>query len=581
MTDLKRTLPLAASSSYVATQDAFLRANSVAYEWIVEKIQTMERRENAQPVLSLIQEAARFAMEFHPGRFADGAVENVAFEAGMRRDILAAEAGDITIPVFRRKSSRKVLHVVSAVLGIGGLTRMLCHWVRNDRTCCHSLLLVNQKNTPIPKWLSEAIWISGGDLVVIPAESPFCYKAGWVRGVARQGPDLIVLHHCGFDMVPTMAFSVPECPPVTVVNHADHQFWLGSSVSDLVINLRTEGSRFAAQRRFVSSNAVLPVPLEIQSGMVSRHHARISLGIPQDQVVLLSVGRAEKYRPCGPYDFAATAGKILDRSPQAHLYVVGESPRGISPYLRSELHERLHFVGNMEDSSLYRAAADAYLESFPFGSQTALLEAALSGLPVVPAYAPLFPLLVTNDDAIQDLIPNPKDENEYIERVELLIHNTERRAEFGEMLRTRLLAEHVGEGWLARLAAIYKETDRSTHGPRPIPISHCNIGGEDIGLSLWHVMADGKSFSTGAPADDAKAVIYHTVFVVKDVGNYSAARRYAWSLLWRDPLAWPSWRLMAVSLIGGAGGYIMRALRELGKERPLRCVNNRLRYPKP
>jgi len=78
-------------------------------------------------------------------------------------------------------------------------------------------------------------------------------------------------------------------------------------------------------------------------------------------------------------------------------------------------------VGSIEDPSVYRAAADIYLEGFPFGSQTALLEAALVALPVVSSYAPLFPLLAANDDAIQDLITNPKEEQEYMERVDLLI----------------------------------------------------------------------------------------------------------------------------------------------------------------
>ena len=41
--------------------------------------------------------------------------------------------------------------------------------------------------------------------------------------------------------------------------------------------------------------------------------------------MLLSVGREEKYRPYGCYDFVETANKILDLQPEAHLYIVGES----------------------------------------------------------------------------------------------------------------------------------------------------------------------------------------------------------------------------------------------------------------
>jgi hypothetical protein len=285
------------------------------------------------------------------------------------------------------------------------------------------------------------------------------------------------------------------------------------------------------------------------------------LGIPEDQVMLLSIGRAEKYRPCGPYDFVATAGKILQGHPRAHIYVVGDSLSGIAPYLRCAAHERLHFVGSMEDPSLYRAAADVYLESFPFGSQTALLEAALNGLPVVPAYAPLFPLLVANDDALHGILSNPRCEQEYVERVELLIQQREQRVELGKMLQKRLLADHVGEAWLARLAAVYHETHCLAHRPRPVPLSPCSITDSDIGLSLWHVVADGKTYSTSNQADGVKAVLCHTAFVAKEVCDYSKARRFAWRAFCHDPYRRASWRLLIVTVLGRAGRLFRQVLR--------------------
>ena len=418
-----------------AAHVGFLQANSEAYEGLVRKIQTMDLRKETEAVLDRVLLAAQFAVQFHPGRFVDGGIENVALEIGRELGSFTAEENGFALPVTRKEDRRRVLHVASSVLGIGGLTRMLYNWARNDKSSCHSLALINQSDVPIPLWLSEAVRSGGGDLVVLPKGSRLCQKAKWLRETARRVADLVVLHHGAFDVVPTVAFAADGCPPVALLNHADHEFWLGGRCPDLVINLRTAGSEHTAKRRFISSNTVIPIPLQDPQKGVSRRDARQALGIPEDQIVLLSVSRAVKFRPCGLYDFVATEGKILVRQPGASLYVVGESPEGIAPYLRSALHERLHFVGSMEDPSLYRAAADVYLESFPFGSQTALLEAALSGLPVVPAYAPLFPLLVANDDAVQDLIPNPQNEQEYMERVEYLIQQPERRVELGERLR--------------------------------------------------------------------------------------------------------------------------------------------------
>lgn len=175
------------------------------------------------------------------------------------------------------------------------------------------------------------------------------------------------------------------------------------------------------------------------------------------------------------------------------------------------------------DPSAYRMAADIYLESFPFGSNTALLEAALCGLPVVPAYAPLFSLLVANDDAIYDILPNPLHEEEYIDRVDLLIRQPYQRAELGAMLRTRLLVDHTAEGWLQRLTTMYQETDFLVHNPQPIPIASCIIKDTDIGLSQWHVMADGKTSFTGTSVDRSKAVLFHAAFVAKNGGLCNCA----------------------------------------------------------
>ena len=544
-------------------RSAFLLANSQAYEWLIRKIGAIDRRNKMEVVLHHVRMAARFAAEFHPGRFADGAIENIALEIGAELDGIAAQDGGLGLPVAREGSRRRVLHVASSVLGIGGLTRMLYHWIRNDQTSCHSIVVVNQPGViPVPRWLSEAVQNRGGHLVLFPPGSNLCQKAQWLRKMARQGADLVVLHHGAFDVVPTVAFSVNGCPPVVVLNHADHLFWLGSSVSDMVINLRTAGAEHTAKRRFVSSNAVLPVPLVDPVRKASpRQSARCTLGIPEDQIMLLSIGRAEKYRPCGPYDFVATAGKILQGHPRAHLYVVGESFRGIAPYLRCGAHERLHFVGSMEDPSLYRAAADVYLESFPFGSQTALLEAALSGLPVVPAYAPLFPLLVANDDAILKLLPNPHCEQEFLERVNLLIQEPGQRLQLGEALRKCLLVDHVGQGWVERLIAMYRETAHLTHIPQPIPASPCCMTDADISLSLWHVVADGKTHSAGLPKDPARAVLRHTAYVAKDVGDYATARWCAWRALRYDPHRWAPWRLLIVTVLGRAGRLFRQVLR--------------------
>jgi glycosyltransferase involved in cell wall biosynthesis len=417
----------------------------------------------------------------------------------------------------------------------------------------------------MPGWLSESIRASGGELTVLPASAPIRWRASALRLAAQQNADLVILHTDPSDVIPTVAFATGDGPPVGLVNHADHLFWLGPSICDLAINLRTAGARHAAARRFISANTVIPIPLADPQRAPSREDARRTLGIPQNQIVLLSVGRAEKYRPCGGYDFIATASKILESDSRLHLYVVGESLAGIRPHLRQAVHERMHFAGAIQDPSPYRAAADIYLESFPFGSQTALLEAALAGLPVVSAYAPLFPLLVANDDALQELISNPEDEAEYIGRVAAFAASSQAREEVGQRLRARLLVDHVGEGWLGRLSAMYATLERTVHRPAPIATAVPQITQEDIALSLWHVASDGRTYNTASDGSGLSSY-RHRAFVAKDAGDYTTARRFARMALRLDPLGRASWRLFGVTMLGKLGASIRGAVREYSGE---------------
>ncbi len=536
-------------------QDALLQANNNAYEYLVSKIPITRRPTCVEAVLGNIQKAAQFAVESHTGRFADGSIENVALQIGVDLESVTTANQDFLLPFAHHESRRRILHVATAVFEIGGHTRMLHHWIRKDLSSCHSIVLLNQDNEVIPQWLSEAVRDSGGTIIALPPEARICQKATWLREIAKQNVDLAIMHHFGSDIVPIVAFAVPECPPVAILNHADHLFWMGSSVADMVINLRTAGAKYTENRRFVSCNHILPIPLKDPADEIPREAARRILGIAENQVVLLSIGRAEKYQPSGPYDFVATANKILDQQPNAHLYVVGESITGIARHLRCAPHKHLHFIGAVEDPSLYRIAADIYLESFPFGSQTALLEAALGGLPVVPAYAPLFPLLVANDDALKDILRNPRDEQEYINQVERLIRQPEHRATLGTTLRNALLVDHVGEGWLNRLTELYKETDRLLHNPQPIPKSPCYMTDADISLSEWHVMA-GRTYSTGTQSDAQSVILFHIAFVSKVVGDYATARKSAWRAVQHSPYRRSAWRLLAVTLLGK--GWLMQ-----------------------
>jgi lipid A disaccharide synthetase len=244
---------------------------------------------------------------------------------------------------------------------------------------------------------------------------------------------------------------------------------------------------------------MLPIPLTDVPPLDCHSLARKRIGIPEDQVVLATVGRAEKYLPYQGTSFVRTGLQILEDNPRAHLYIVGVSPAFAETRLGSPRHDRLHFLGYVEDPSAYQQAADVYLESFPFGSQTALLEAALAGVPSVRSYDPPVQWLTANDDAINSLMSVPATEDEYIAEASRLIRDAETRSIIGHQLRENMLAMHTGSGWVRQLHKVYDTLRTVRHTPRSIPTMRAELDSVDSALSSWQESQHPRSWE---PLDD-------------------------------------------------------------------------------
>lgn len=540
----------------------FLRANNRAYEVLVQTSLRSDVLFDPAESLRSISRAARFACRFHPGRFSDARIENAALRIGAR----LSDSSDLSEPPAMdadSQSRRRVLHVASRVFEIGGHTRMLYRWIRADRSSTHSVVLTDQGGSPIPSWLLDVVRRSGGTLVDL--DGSLVSRAAQLRIHARSTADVVILHHGGTDPVPTAAFAIAGGPPVAVLNHADHAFWLGSGVADLLIDLRTADGVLSNDRRCISNRIVLPIPLETPGGESRVPLAgRAALGIPPDRFVILSIGRAVKYRPCGAYDFVAVVNEVLNRHVNTHLYIIGAESQEVAPYLRAPCHERIHFLGSMEDPSEYLGVADLYLESFPFGSNTSFLEAALHGIAVVPALRPMCPLLVARTDALDALVASSMNEDEYLRQVDELIRDRQRRCEFGEQIREQLQADHVGEGWLAKLDAVYARLHEIRHSPHPIPMLSYEETDLDVALATFSAATGSRALPGKLAADAELAVRRHAVFVSRDVGDHARAIYEAFRALRYAPTLGESWRTLLVALSGRPGLVVGSGIRRYG-----------------
>jgi hypothetical protein len=434
------------------------------------------------------QAAAHRAWCSHAGVFASPALESA----------LAAAAATLSDPPAARARSTRdrpgVLHVATQVeYPVGGHGRLIERWIRSDRSRRHSVVTTLPRHQ-VPEVLAAAAAASGGQVHrLAPGSASFAARAQHLRQLAAAS-DVVVLHTHPFDPLPILALAWPNRPPTVYSNHAPHVFWLGRAVADAVLCGRELAKRLCSERRGIPAEAcyVVPMPAEPQDEAAGapRNARREQLGVAGDLLVL-TVAAGFKLRPDGHRDLPATVADALASRPGVCWRVVGPEPAGEWAELEKRTQGRLRAVGAQSDRGLY-SAADVYLDSYPFASRTAMLDAAAAGLPVLavtwhPAEAAI--LGAWGDDVDSALLPFH--DAATLGRWLDVLADGQQRSLHGAHTRAALGSSVTGDGWGTRLAGVYDLADRRSRLRRRDGTPPCTATGntapDDLDRQLRHL----------------------------------------------------------------------------------------------
>jgi glycosyltransferase involved in cell wall biosynthesis len=384
-------------------------------------------------------------------------------EANLQRVAAHLARGDET-RLGDVKPRETCLHVLTEALPTGGLIAISMRWMLNDRRGRrHSVALLDQR-TPITEELAQLVQEKGGALHVADPNASLLSRARWLRTLACAEASHVVLNVDTADVIWGAAFGCPGGPPVMLVNQNAHLYWTGGSLIDLLLNIRGSAleGHWASVFRGISRYANVPIPLTEPSAngkpaaaAQRRAEARRLLGLTPEAVVLLTVGSWFKFLPLEDLDFVATCESILREVPQAVVLAVGFAGDERWNSASARVDSRIRTLGRVSQAELatLHAAADVYLEGFPFGTTTSLLEAALRGLPVVLAPATSPPPYGTDGLALDDLLVRPASASAYASTVIRLARSPADREREGEAVRNSVLGHHAGDGWRRHLEA--------------------------------------------------------------------------------------------------------------------------------
>jgi hypothetical protein len=409
---------------------------------------------SAEDAAACAQIGSMIAWMNHPGRFASAPFERV-LRPGARA------LAPVSCPAVP-DDPRRILHVMTEGYTTGGHTRLAWRWMLADSERVHGLALTRHR--PVPKTLIDAVAERGNEPIhACSPDATLLERAQQLRAAAA-GYHLVLLHAHPDDPVPSLAFGAARGtdtsrPPVVLVNHADHCFWLGREAADLVVSHRELGSKIAREQRGVpvARTALLPLPLAGATASGDRETARRELGIAPDQVVLLTVGSAYKFVPVGGPHFLDAAEPVVARNPEAVLLAIGPSDSGRFLEARQRTGGRVRALGGLASIDHLYAAADVYLESYPCSSGTAVREAAAYGSAVLTfAPDPVEAEMLGSDSSLADVWQRASTVEEYVDLATELIRDGAARAAWGDAARESVAESHDEARWVEGVEHVYR-----------------------------------------------------------------------------------------------------------------------------
>ena len=383
-----------------------------------------------------------------------GDLRNVKVEEAL--DAVARRA----LPVSRERlpvaDPATVLHVLSESHLIGGHVRMAGRWAGIDHRQPRFVITRPGCDGGELRRVAAALG-TGVDVLTGPS---MLGRAGQLRALAATA-DVVVCHTHGEDPVPTVAFGGDYSgPPIVMVNHADHVFWLGTGNVSTIAQLRRTGADVTADARGYPSRtfASLPIPMDLVNRHSDRREAKQALGLDRDRVVALTLARPTKYAPSVFHPGFLDVVEPVFAQSDALLLAVGPSVDDQEwAAAAARLGHRARFIGLQRDPNPYLDAADVYLDSFPFCSNTSMLEAATRGLPIVTSRQHRSLQRLHGSEGVLDgAVIGPATTGEYRAMLARLLVDADLRASAGRRAFDAMLAQHGPEAWQRLLEGVYR-----------------------------------------------------------------------------------------------------------------------------
>ncbi|UEQ75484.1 glycosyltransferase [Chryseobacterium arthrosphaerae] len=391
------------------------------------------------------------------------------FESIIRK--IALKNLNFDSPASQEPAEDSTLHLFSEISSIGGHSKLIFSWIENDKKSKHYLMSTWQNFQEVSEIAKSYQYNIEHNLFVYDQKLNIIEKAQKIVDTLKENCfSRIVLHIHPHDVIPSLVFSSQKLKsPVFFLNHAEHTYWLGAPVTDVLLQIRESNILKDSENRNipVQDQFFLPIPVDQSYSLKKTGKSTFSI---------ISIGRESKYEPNAEYNFYEKALKIVKKFNHVVFTIIGIELN--NPNRKIYAHERLIFIPPTRDINQYIENADLYLEGFPIPSFTSLLEPAMAGVPFVLHYDPASVYKIFDDNKEKGIF-YPEDQKEWEFEVEKMITNEEYRKSINTLQLTYLQENYSSQGWNIKLQNIKNLSKNKHHTIRSISNEEKYIEGRD------------------------------------------------------------------------------------------------------
>lgn len=410
--------------------------------------------------INYIELTASFAWLNFSGFYKLQSLEKILINIGKS---LPAFKNEIKLNSQEKKTNKNVLHICSSLRFAGGHSKLLFNWIKTDYKNNHTILSTRLSQDDLKNISSAYTKDNVPSLINLNADSKLKKAEELKKHLESFHYDYIILHTDPNEVIATIALSdINIKTPILLLNHADHTFWLGSTITNILLQIRESNIALDKKRRNISDQALLPIPIK-SNPFIKKYNSENQT----KHLKILSTGSLYKYTPTEDYNFYEEIFILAKKYPEILINIVGIDKD--SEYASKYQLKNINYLGilNSQDLNQLENEADIFLEGFPLPSFTALLQVSLKKIPFVLHYKPLSSMMLFEENKKNGIF-YPNNKEEWRAEVEKLIENHDYRKQIAAKQYDYVDNLYSEKAWLDLLAKVYEKADSKIHSLNPI-----------------------------------------------------------------------------------------------------------------